>query len=225
MSTEDKNTNFESEDEAMEFLIQQSKDRKLKNHFQKLFSASDEPIKTESKVIPLRSRILGITSVAAIILIGIALGFIFLNKQDNIQIVAANLVEQTSFEAPEISRGNETVSQNLDRKINDALSIKNYTSAIELLTQKEGKMTQADSFFLAVSLFKTHDNNYSRIQALVAPSIGSKSEFLSEALWISALTYIQKGENIKAMEMLESLQPLQYQSENVGRLLDILEKD
>ncbi len=219
MNNTDKNSpEFKDKTEALEFMVRRSIDRKRKEKWAKEFAA-ERKINEDTKVIPLRKRIVQLAAVAAIFILGIvAMQFMTAGNQ-NLNQLATNMLENTKFQPEETTRGIILSEEELSKSLLDALESEDYKKALELYEQKSSAFSDEDKFFYAVSLAKTNNHDYDKILELTDELMKSKNEFFIESLWIRALTHLKMNESKKAKSELEELLRYKYQTKNVEELL------
>ena len=227
-SKNNKSGDFDSKEEAFEFLIQQSQNESLKEEWKKnLDSLPDVEYtpNTKSKSVFL-TRII---AVAASLLLIISSYFLFSNQQtDSLQMVDA-LIHQTNFvlendlqtrdleDVTSIENGSE-----LQRQILAAMEIKDYEKAANLFSNfDEKELSTSYQFAYALSLSRQEDGDFDKAKNLLQYVVSKESMYHQEALWLQALLYLKTGERNKSKIVLNKLiSQSNYQLNNAKTLLE-----
>lgn len=216
-NTKNDSSEFKDETEALEFMIKRGIDRKRKEKWAKDFAAGKKS--QEAKVIPLRKRLVQVSAIAAILVLGFFVVQIAPFGNDSLDALASNMIETTKFRPNDMTRGTMITEEEISKSLIKALEEENYELALSLYNQKNRPFTIEDKFFYAVSLAKTGSQEYEKILELTREIMKSENEFFIESLWISALTHLKLKDTTTAKKELEQLQRYKYQTKNVNRLL------
>ncbi len=206
-------SNFQSEEEAFEYLIQKSQDKALKDQWKmeldQLPDAPEETNGTPRKVIYRR-----IMAIAASFVILLGSFYWFTNQDPTLQQMADAMITDTNFvlESGSFTRGvNDEVIDEfeiaLQKEINTALEKEDYSAAIGLFLTKEKKsqLLTDDKFYFALSLARVDGSDYHKAIRLLEDVISRKESNYSEALWLQALLYIKIEEPLKSKIILNKL--------------------
>ena len=217
-NTENNPPEFKDKIEALEFMVKRSADKKRKEKWAKDFAVGRKKNKP-SNIIPLRKRIIQISAVAAVLILGfIVVQFLPLSNP-NLESLAKNMIQDTKFHPQEVTRGTTSSDEEINKAILKSLESENYQEAVKLYSQKTGVLSLEDKFFYAVSLAKTNSPNQNKILELTSEIMQMENEFYIESLWIRALTNLNLKNTEVAKVELEQLVRYKYQTKNVKKLL------
>lgn len=227
-SKENNNSNFNSKEEAFEYLVQQSQNQALKDQWRKeLDQLPDSPTleKSKTRVLFLK-KVIG---VAASLIFMFGCFFWFSQSNDTLQQMASNLIDETYFvlESDSFTRGvdesqNDNLTLELQKEINSALERKDYQQAIGLFMTKEKKsqLSLVDKFYYSLSLARIEGGDYYKAIRLLDDVTKKKDEFYDEALWLQALLYLRVNEPNQSKIILNKLiNKSNYQITNTKALL------
>ena len=221
-------SNFQSEDEAFEFLIQQSQNQKLKDQWKvELEQLPDAPIKKNygaSKIL-LRTGL----SIAAILILVLGAIFMFRVNNDSLQHMAESMIQETKFILPNSSEtrgvndGENELTVEFQKEIDKALETKDYKRSIELFARKEGisALSNEDKFFYSLSLSRVDDNDLDKAIQMLEDVIDQKNGYYDEALWLKALLHLKNDNPNESKIVLNKLiNNSNYQITNSKALLE-----
>jgi len=215
---ENNSSEFKDKTEALEFMVKRSADKKRKERWAKEFAVNKNKSKS-TKLVHINKRILRISAIAAILILGFAVVQFFPLSQKNLGSLAQNMILETKFQPQEVTRGNPQSDDEVSKAIQKSLFSENYQEAKKLYEQKSNKLSLEEKFFYAVSLVKTNSPNQKKILELTSEIMQTENEFFIESLWISALTKLKLNREEEAKEELEKLLRYKYQTKNVKKLL------
>lgn len=221
--------NFNSEEEAFEYLVQQSQNQLLKDKWkEELDKLPDAPVEEpKSKKMVYMKRIIAIAA-SFVILIGSF--YWFTNQGSNPQQMAAAMIHDTNFvlESGSLTRGlNEDATDELgielQKEINKALEDEDYPASIGLFLTKEKKsqLSIDDKFYYALSLARVENEDHHKAIRMLNDVIAQNSKYFDEALWLQALLYLKINEPNQSKIILNKLiNNSNYQISNTKALLE-----
>ena len=228
-SKQNKPSDFQSKEEAFEYLVQQSQHQSLKDLWKKeldqLPDAPPEEKKAGKKMFVRRA-------------IAIAASFVFLlgtfvwytNQDDSLQQMASVMIEDTNFilESGSLTRGiDDSVMDEMDielqKEINTALEKEDYQASIGLFVTKEkrSQLSVDDKFYYALSLARVDNGDYYKAIRLLEDVAKKKEKYYNEGLWLQGLLYLKINEPNKSKIILNKLINISnYQITNSTALLE-----
>ena len=218
MNTEDNSKKITDKDEALDFLLEEKRDRERKAEWSKKYSG----VLTKKKVIPLKNRILAISGIAASLLI-IAMIF-FNNKSDSDPVLMANrLTENIEIETSSFTRG---VSDTNDKTVMivDALKNSAYQEALSLLESRPAKKTIEEKYLTLIALVKTESPN-DLILKMTNDIMATDNQYRAESLWVRALTKVKMKDFDSAKADLNALLKFKYKTKETKQLLESMGQD
>lgn len=219
-------SNFKSEEEAFEYLVQQSQNKALKDQWKKeLDQLPDAP---EEKIeLGKGSNIRRFIAVAASFLVLIGSFYWYNNQEGSLQQIAGVMIEETNFVlgSASFTRGtveNDDLSIELQKEINKSLEKADYDAAIGLFLTKErqSQLTIDDKFYYSLSLARIENGDYYKAIRLLDDVIKQKEKYYDESLWLQALLYLKINEPNNSKIILNKLINISnYQITNTKALL------
>ncbi len=228
-SKQNKSSDFQSKDEASEYLVKKSQEKVLKDQWAKeLDQLPDVPTEEVGK--RRRLNIRRIAAVAACFIILLGTFYWFTQREDTLPQMAQKMIEETNFilVAASDTRGlesrtDEDFEAEFQKEISQAMEKKDYGSALGLFVSKEkrGRLTNDEKFHYALSLARvTNADNYKAIR-LLDDVIIQKENYYDEALWLQALLYLKIDDPYQSKILLNKLiNTSNYQITNSTALLE-----
>jgi len=224
-----KRPNFQSEEEAFEFLIQESQNKELKDLWKsELDKLPDAPEVEDKKTKRMFFRRAIAIAASFVLLLGSF--YWFSNQESSLQQMANVMLDDTNFilESSSATRGidpEETDELNvaLQKEINKALEKEDYEAAIGLFLTKEKKsqLSIEDKFFYALSLGRVDNADHHKAIRLLDDVTSQEEKYFNEALWLQALLYLKINEPYKSKIILNKLiNNSNYQITNTKALLE-----
>ena len=224
-----KSSNFQSKEEAFEFLVQQSQNKSIKEQWKKeLDKLPDAPpeVKRVGRILFIRRA--SIAAASFIILVGSF--FWYTNQNVSLQQMASVMIYETNFilESASSTRGinkndEDALGIELQKEINVALEKEDYEASLGLYLTKEKKsqLSIDDKFYYSLSIARVEDGNYHKAIRLLEDVIGQKGKYYDEALWLQGLLYLKINEPNKSKIILNKLINISnYQFTNSKTLLN-----
>lgn len=219
---------FNSEEEAFEYLVQQSQNKALKDQWKKeLDQLPDAP--PENPGLRRNIFIRRFVAIAASFLVLIGSFYWFNNQEDSLQQIAGVMIEETnfvlesgSFTRGTIEAGQDELSIELQNEINKALEKDDYVATVGLFITKEkqSQLSNDDKFYYALSLARVESSDYYKAIRLLDDVIAQKEKYYNEALWLQALLYLKINETKNSKIILNKLiNNSNYQITNTKALL------
>jgi len=212
-STKNKSSDFQSKDEAFEFLVQQSQNKALKDLWKKeLEQLPDAP--QDVKIVNRRFNLRKLAAVAATFIILLGSFFWLTNKEDSLPKMADLMIEESNFllDADSATRGIFDNDENemmiaLQKEIYGALEKHDYGAAMGLYMTKEkqSQLSLNDKFYYSLSLARIEDGDYHKAIRLLEDVINKNDKLYNESLWLQGLLYLKINEPNKSKIILNKL--------------------
>jgi len=226
-------SNFNSEQEAFEYLVAYSQKNELKRYFHQ--ELQNLPRKSILDTLYEYHSTLGLITIAASFTFVVCVFYLlstFLNP--SIEQMANHMLEKTLFVSPSALKTRGTAMDqthpsyhSLQQHISDAMQHSDYDKAIKFLNQKE-KITLLnldEKFYFAVFLSKTKNEDLQKAIQLTNTITDEKSKFYEESLWLKALIHIKLNQYNESINLLNKLINISnYQLNNSKALLEELRK-
>ena len=225
-SKKNRKSEFNSQEEALEFLVQKSQEEALKESWKKELELlpDEEEYSTPARG---RSRILKIVAVAASLFFVVSFYFLFTEDHSDTYRLAEAMIHETNFimAGDMETRGAEMESGEgrealIKKQIRDAMDEKNYAAAVKMYAsiEKTG-LTNEEKFTYALAIARSEHGDLGKAKKLLKVH-GIKKLVSPQAMWLEALIYLKSGERKKSKKILNKLiQKSNYQSKNAKVLL------
>ena len=220
---------FQSKDEAFDFLVQQGQNKKIKDQWMKelnLLLDAPQVVKIVNRRVNLRK----IVTVAAAFIILLGSFFWLTTKEDSLPKIASLMIKETNFilVSDSVTRGlfkggkNEKLIE-LQKEINTAMEKQNYEAALRmyLTKEKQSQLSLNDRFYYSLSLARAEGGDYHKAIRLLEGVINKNDKLYNESLWLQGLLYLKINEPNKSKIILNKLiNNSNYQLSNTKALLE-----
>jgi len=221
--------NFHSEEEAFEYLVQQSQNQVLKDKWrEELEKLPDAPVEVKRNTRTVFFKRASAVAASFIILFGSF--YWFTNQGNSPQQMASAMIHETNFvlESASLTRGlngedSDELGVELQKEINKALEKEDYAASVGLFLTKEKKsqLSIDDKFYYALSLARVENEDHHKAIRLLDSVKSQKAKYYNEALWLQALLYLKINEPNKSKIILNKLiNNSNYQITNTKALLE-----
>jgi len=222
-------SDFQSKEEAFEFLVQQSQNKSLKEQWKKeLDQLPDAP--PEKKRISRKLFVRRASAIAASFILLLGSFYWYTSQHESLQQMASLMITETNFvlDSGSLTRGIDENDVNeldieLQKEINTALEKEDYEASIGLFLTKERKsqLSLDDKFYYSLSLARVEKGDYYKAIRLLDDVAGQKGKYYNEALWLQGLLYLKINEPNKSKIILKKLINISnYQITNSKALLE-----
>jgi len=229
-SEQNKSSNFNSKDEAFEYLVQQGQNQALKDFWKEEMDKMPEAKIKKINGGGGKAILFKIVTIAASFILIVSAYFLFNNARNDLPQMAAAMIQETNFllESDGATRGLNEAGDNQDvitlqKNINAALEQKDYAQSAMLLQEKQAKieLSVSDKFYYALSLARMENGDLNKALQLTNEITQTKKKYYNEALWLQALMHLRLENREQAKSTLLKLQDQSnYQSKNTNRILE-----
>lgn len=222
-------SNFQSEEEAFEYLVQQSQNKSLKELWKKELDQLPDAAPEEKKATRVHF-IRRVSAIAASFILILGSFYWYTSQHQSLQQMASVMIEETNFvlDSGSLTRGidendGDEIDIELQKEISKALEKKDYDAAIGLFLTKEkkGRLSLDDKFYYSISLAHVENGDYYKAIRLLDDVSDQKDKYYNEALWLQGLLYLKINEPNKSKIILNKLiNTSNYQITNSKALLE-----
>jgi len=225
-----KSGEFESSDDAFEYLINARQDEARKKRWAKELGMSPKVTSVAKNTERKRFRLFAqIASAAAVLLI---VGFFLFHKEtEPLKVYASDLLKETKIN---MSYGSSSRGKSKDASTEKALLVRNQLASLLLdsdYSQALGRFRELekmlplsieDKYFFAIALLNVEDEDHTKAIRLLSDVVDDNDHNLENALWLRSLAYAMTDNRGMMKADLDMLKSISTKSNE--RIMDLLSK-